>query len=117
MVTVDDVKELIRSFPEVTEAPHFEKLSFRVNKKILATLTPDGKLLTVKLSLIDQSAFSSFDKLIIYPVPNKWGAQGWTQINLEKIRKAMLKDAVTAAYCEVAPSRLSAPFREKYKRL
>lgn len=117
MVTVDYVQKLMLSFPEVSESPHFEKLSFRVGKKILATLTEDGEILTVKLSLIDQSAFSSFDKTIIFPVPNKWGVQGWTQIKLDKIKKTMLKDAVTAAYCAVAPAKLSAPFREKFDRL
>jgi hypothetical protein len=42
-----------------------------------------------------------FDKEIIYPVPNKWGLQGWTLIDLQKIKKPMLRDAVTTAYHEV----------------
>jgi hypothetical protein len=41
----------------------------------------------VKLSVIDQSVFCAFDKTIIYPVNNKWGKQGWTLVELKKIKK------------------------------
>lgn len=102
MVTIDTVKKIALSFPETNEQPHFEKISFRVGKKIFATLDTKNNLVCVKLSPIDQSAFSSFDLSVIYPVPNKWGAQGWTYINLKKVRKGMFVDAMTTAYRTVA---------------
>ena len=68
-------------------AVHFEKISFRVKKKIFATLSAQLSIACVKLSLVDQSVFCSIDQSIIYPVPNKWGLQGWTNINLAKIKK------------------------------
>ena len=98
------VREIALSFPETTEEPHFEKTSFRVKKKIFATLL--GNLLTIKLSVIDQDVFSLIDKTVIYPVPNKWGKQGWTNIELEKVDEEMLRDALKTAYCEVAPGKL-----------
>lgn len=64
----------------------------------------------VKLSAIEQSVFCAFDKTIIYPVPGVWGRQGATFINLQKIKPAMLKDALTAAWCHVAPKTLVAIF-------
>lgn len=64
------------------------------------------------LSKLDQSVFPAFDKTIIYPVPNKWGLKGATYIELKKVRKSMLKDALKVAYCTVAPKKLS----EKYQR-
>lgn len=64
----------------------------------------------VKLSLHDQSVFCAYDKTVIYPVPGGWGAKGATFIELKKVKKTMLKDAVTVAYCNVAPPGLS----EKY---
>ncbi len=50
------------------------------------------------LSEIDQSVFCAFDKSIIYPVPNKWGKQGATYVELTLVRKDTLKDALTQAY-------------------
>jgi hypothetical protein len=53
------------------------------------------------LSLVDQSVFCAFDKAVIYPVPNKWGKQGATFVELKKVRKTMLKDAMTQAHAKV----------------
>ena len=86
------------AFPEVAELPHLEKISFRVKKKIFATLSAQSNIASVKLSLVDQSVFCSIDQSIIYPVPNKWGLQGWTNINLAKIKKTMLHDILQTAY-------------------
>ena len=92
MINISEFKTLALSFPEVTEQPHFEKISFRTRKKIFATVSEGNSLACVKLSPIDQSVFCAFDKTIIYPVNNKWGKQGWTRVELKKIRKNMLKD-------------------------
>src|SRR5438132_11185808 len=102
MVDAKTFKQLVLSFPESEEQPHFEKTSFRVNKKIFATLSPDSHVACVKLSEIDESVFCAFDKTIIYPVDNKWGQQGWTLVDLNKVQKDMLKDLLTTAYNEVA---------------
>ena len=60
----------------------------------------------VKLSLVDQSVFCSFDKEIIFPVPGGWGRQGATFIRLGKVKKAMLSDALTTAWKTIAPPKL-----------
>lgn len=108
MVSIQTFRQITLSFPEVTEAPHFEKTSFRVSKKIFATLDVTNSQACIKLSLTDQDVFSVFDPTILFPVPNKWGKLGWTFINLQKIKKKMLTDALRAAYGEVAPARLFA---------
>jgi len=113
MITIAAFKKLALSFPEAVELPHFENQSYRVNKKIFVTLSEKNKRACVKLSEIDQSVFSVFDKSIVFPVPNKWGKQGWTFVELNKVRKEMLKDILTTAYCGVAPKRLTKDFLER----
>lgn len=103
MITESIFRELALSFPESTEAPHFEKTSFRVNNKIFATLDLKKSIACIRLTPIDQDVFSAFDKQIIYPVANKWGKQGWTLLELHKIRKDLFKDILSCAYCTVAP--------------
>ncbi len=107
MISIPQFKSIALSFPESEEHPHFENLAYKVKKKIFVTLNEKEKRACVKLSEIDQSTFCSFNKNIIYPVPNKWGKQGWTNINLQLIEKEMLTDAITTAYCTVAPKTLS----------
>ena len=113
MVNEKSFREMAMSFPEVTEQKHFDKTSFRVAKKIFATLDALNKQACVKFSEMDQDVFSAYDKDIIFPVPNKWGKLGWTNINLEKVPKKMLLDALATAYCEVAPKKLAALIAKK----
>ncbi len=107
MVTINTFRKLALSFPESTEEPHMDKTSFRVKKKIFATYDDIKKRACIKLSEIDQDVFSSTAKTAIFPVDNKWGKQGWTIIEMEEVHEAMFIDALTTAYCEVAPAKLA----------
>lgn len=100
------------SFPEAEEAPHFEKNSFRVRKKIFATLNEAENRATIKLSEIDQSVFCC-NEVLMFPVPNKWGKQGWTHINLNTIPEEMCLDALTKSYSEVALKKLLLTIKSK----
>lgn len=107
MVSVDHFIKLALSFESVEQLPHFEKTSFRVNKKIFATLDEKTKTVVLKFSEVEQSVFSAFDKTIIYPANGAWGKQGWTIVELSKVKKEVLKDALTTSYRNVAPKKLS----------
>lgn len=97
MVDTETFRQMALSLAGAEEKPHFEKASFRV-KKIFATLDEKNHRACLILSLIDQSVFSAFDNSIIYPVPNKWGLQGATFVELDKVRKTVLRDAMKKAY-------------------
>ncbi|MDZ4810899.1 MAG: MmcQ/YjbR family DNA-binding protein [Bacteroidota bacterium] len=112
MVSINTLRKLALSFPDNTEEPHFEKTSFKVKKKIFATYDDINKRACIKLSEIDQDVFSSADKTIIFPVDNKWGKQGWTLIEMSKVHRELFVDALTTAYCEVAPKKLSDKIRK-----
>lgn len=90
------------TFPDVKEEPHFDKISFRVRTCIFATLNEKESRATIKLSEADQDLLCLYDASVIYPVPNKWGKHGWTNINLKAVPKEMCLDALKAAYEWVA---------------
>lgn len=115
MVSIDTFRKLALSFPEATEEPHFEKISFRVKKKIFATYDDLNKRACIKLSEIDQDVFSSANRSIIFPVGNNWGKQGWTLIEMNKVHNELFADALTTAYCEVAPKKLADQIRPNDK--
>ncbi len=98
MITEAKFRKIALAFPGSSEQPHFEKTSFRVGSKIFATLSPENLRACVKLSPSDQSVFCLIDKEMIYPVPNKWGLQGWTNINLKKITTPILRDILGTAF-------------------
>ena len=107
MMSINAIRKLVNSFPEVTEEPHFEKIAFKVKKKIFATYDDVHKNLCVRLSAIDQDVFSSAEKKAIYPVKNAWGKKGWTIIELKAVNKSISLDALTTAYCTTAPLSLA----------
>ena len=110
MVTIETLRKLALSFPEATEEPHFEKTSFRVKKKIFATYDAVNKRACVKLTEVDQDVFSKDDN--IYPLDNKWGKQGWTIIEMKAVHNDLFADALTTAYCSVAPKKLADQVRQ-----
>ena len=98
MVSIETFRKLALSFDDSSEEPHFELTSFRVNKKIFATLNIEKKMVCLMLNELDQSVFITFDLSIIYPVPNKWGKKGATYVDLVKVSKSILKDGLAHAY-------------------
>jgi hypothetical protein len=105
-MTIKEFRHMALSFPGAIETPHFDRAAFKVvDKRIFATLHEESKTANLKLSEVDQSVFSSFDKTIVYPVPNKWGLQGWTTFELKKIPKTLMLDALDTAYKDVFKSK------------
>jgi hypothetical protein len=111
-MTIAQFTKLALSFDEAEEKPHFEKASYRVKNKIFATLNSKKMQVVLKLPLIEQSVFVDYNPKVIYPVPNAWGKQGWTIIELKKVHPDLFRDALTVAYCTVAPKKLAGKYRQ-----
>lgn len=111
MVSINFFRALALSFPEATEEAHFEKTSFRVKKKIFATYDEVNKRACVKLMEADQDVFCKGFKDSVFPVDNKWGKQGWTLVEMNKVRKDVFTDILTSAYCATAPKKLAEQVR------
>ena len=105
MATIDDVKKIVGEFSNVTQAPHFDTTAFKIKNKIFVTFHPLLNRITVKLSLVDQNVFSSYDAEMIHPVPNRWGSKGWTFGYLANMTKDLLQDLLHCAYQEVSQHR------------
>jgi predicted DNA-binding protein (MmcQ/YjbR family) len=103
-MTPNEFRELALSFPTAEEAPHFDRAAFKVTgKRIFATMLEKDHTANLKLTAVDQSVFCEYRKGV-YPVPNKWGMQGWTTFELKNVPKSMIRDAVLTAYQDVMNS-------------
>jgi predicted DNA-binding protein (MmcQ/YjbR family) len=102
MVTHDEFRELALSFPGTEEKPHFDRTAFKVSgKRIFATLHDENQTANLKLDPVIQPVFCSYGETAIYPVPNKWGLQGWTTFDLSIVPRELVLDALDAAYRDV----------------
>ena len=107
MVTPAVVRQLALSLPEAVELEHMGKASFRVRKKIFAVLHPEDKRVVLKLSAVDQSVFDDYDPAVFHPVEGGWGRQGWTVVELPKVKKEVFREALLSAWLGVAPKTLA----------
>ena len=97
MATGEMLRTLALKLEGTAEAPHFDRLAFRV-RRVYVTLAADRKTANFFFKPEEQEM-----KCAIYPeafmaLDNKWGAQGWTRAILAKLSKAELQAALEMAY-------------------
>lgn len=91
------LRRLALALEGAAEAPHFDRAAFRVDR-IFATLPPDGLTANLKLTPDEQALKCTVHPEAFAPVPNAWGAQGWTTVTLAAIGEDELSAALTMAW-------------------
>jgi hypothetical protein len=105
-MTPKKFRSLALALPEAHEEPHFERASFRVGKKIFATLTADGAQAMVRVR-----PYERIDALLKTYPDAFFSHGGWTERNgalgvvLKKADEAILKELLTDSWRSVAPKR------------
>jgi hypothetical protein len=113
MITEDIFTEMALSFTETKMERRGEVIRYLVCNKKFASIRFCKNRASVKLTLLDQDVFCSYNLEVMYPIPNVGGKHGWTHINLTNTPMEMCQDALTMAYCNVAPARLAALYAYK----
>ncbi len=110
MLTVDEVRELALAFDEAVELPHFHLTSFRIRKKIFATMDAEERLVMIALTPVEQSLFVDGDG--IRPVPGGWGLKGSTHFAIDRVRRDVFEHALRTAYRAKAPKSLARKYED-----
>ena len=113
-MTPKQLEKIALSLPEATEQPHFERRSFRVGKKIFATMTADGTEAMVRVSPKEQI------EALMETYPEVFFSYGgWTEKNgslgvrLEKVNADLMRGLVLESWKHVAPKRALALLSKK----
>lgn len=105
------LRKLALSLPEAHEAPHFERTSFRVGKKIFATMTGDGREAMVKLASLDDVEDLLASQPAVFFSYGTWTTRnGALGVRLAKVTPTMMRQLVTGAWKSIAPKRALAVF-------
>src|SRR5262245_57065676 len=115
MATGDDLRRIALSLEGTTEAPHFDRVAFKV-KRIYATLAPHGKTANLMFSLDEQEWRCGRAPQAFAPVPGGWGRMGYTTTTLSALDESELKDALTTAWRMALPQKKPAKSRQKVAR-
>jgi hypothetical protein len=108
-MTAAQMRKLALSMPDAEEKSHFGNPDFRVNNRIFAGLSADGKRGTLKLTPEIQATALEAKPGAFTPAQGAWGRSGWTYVTLAKIETAELVGLVEEAWRLVAPKRASKP--------
>ena len=107
-MTANEFRELALSFPEAIKSAHMRHPDFRVGGRIFATLGyPDEDSAMVKLSSDDQKEFVRTNPELFQPAKGAWGRQGSTIVYLPAATLDIVREALSAAWRNIAPKRLS----------
>ena len=110
-MTPEAVRRIALALPGAREAPHFERTSFRVGKRIFATLTRDGREAMVMVPSPDD-----LEGLLSSHPGTFFSYGGWTAkygalgVRLSKVGAGMMRQLVTGAWKSVASKRAVADF-------
>src|SRR5215471_5563591 len=103
-MTGNEFRSLALSLPQATESAHMGHPDFRVRGKIFATLGhPRTGWGMVKLTPQQQEQFIQAEPDGFQPAPGAWGARGCTNVRLRTVNKAILREALLAAWRNTAP--------------
>jgi hypothetical protein len=97
MATGKRLRELALKLEGTTEAPHFDRAAFKA-RRIFVTLAGDEKTANFTFTPEEQEMKCAMYPEAFSPIPNKWGANGWTTAVLAKLSEAELKAALDMAY-------------------
>ncbi len=107
-MTTTEFRRMALGLPEAIESAHMDHPDFRVGGKIFATLGYPAKGWgMVKLTPRQQAAFVESEPEAFVPVNGAWGRRGATCVYLRLVRKTSVRKALTAAWANTAPKRLS----------
>jgi hypothetical protein len=112
-MTTNDFRHLALALPETAEQSHMDHPDFRVGGTIFGTLGyPEKGWGMVKLTPEQQHYFSKADPDAFVPVKGAWGRRGATSVHLKSVGKDALRKALSAAWRNTAPKRLTQQFPE-----
>lgn len=96
-------RRLALSMPGASEQPHFDRTSFRVGKRIFATMTQDGREAMVPVHPVERCLL-----LIEADSEAFFGHGGWTArlgslgVRLQRVNTELLRELVQQAWQRVA---------------
>lgn len=102
MATVRDFHRIAESLEGTTTARHFDRTAFKV-ARIYATLPVDEKSANLLFSPLDQDRYCTDEPEGFAPVPGGWGRMGYTTVTFAKVKVAVLRRAMEAAWARAQP--------------
>jgi hypothetical protein len=108
-------RQLALDLPGATEGSHMGHADFRVGGKVFASLgpAPEEAWGMVKVGAEQQAVLVRGEPEVFRPATGAWGRSGCTMVTLRAARVAVVKEALSRAWRNVAPKSMLRAFEEE----
>ena len=106
-MTAEQFRTLALALPGAFESAHMGHPDFRVGRKIFATLGPEEEWGMVKLAPEEQRSYVVAAAGAFEAFNGAWGRKGATKVHLAGAEAAIVREALIAAWRNIAPKRLA----------
>jgi hypothetical protein len=104
-VTAQQARELALALDNASEAPHFDRTSFRTPRRIFATLAEDGEDMNFMFDHALQEFYCERAPDAFAPVSGGWGRMGATRCLLAVVDRETFHGALMAAHARASQPR------------
>ncbi len=104
LATGDDLRRIALSLEGTSEAPHFDRIAFRV-ARTFATLAADRQSANLKFPPEEQEFKCLLAPEAFAPLAGGWGRRGWTLARLAALEEAELRAALEIAWRGAQPTK------------
>ena len=116
-MNTNEFRELALRFPETTELSHMGHPDFRIGGKIFATVGAKEGWGMAKLTPEQQETFLRSYPAVFEPASGAWGRGGATMIRLAEADELTVRQALIAAWRNIAPKRVIREYDENLSGL
>jgi hypothetical protein len=104
VITAAALRKHALSLADAHEEPHFDRASFRVGKKIFATMTADGKEAMVKVQPREKvEALLAAEPEVFFSYGGWTTKNGSLGVKLTKVDAKLMRELVTLSWESIAP--------------
>ena len=112
-MTLDQLRKILLSYPDVQEAPSYGTPGFRVRKKLLARINDKENALVLKVADLDeQEALILANPRVFFTTPHYEG-HPYVLARMNKVRRADIEEVFEAAWRATASKKTVAAFDQQ----
>jgi len=103
MISLESYRAAALALADVSEVEHFGMLAFQRGKTRFAAFDPKKGVLSLRLPLTDSVRADGIVRGVLEPAPGKYGAEGWTNVDLERLEWAEFSGLLETAHAGATP--------------
>jgi hypothetical protein len=109
-MTLEQLRKILLSYPDVHEAPSYGTPGFRVRKKLLARINPRENALVLKVADLDEQEALMLANPKVFFITSHYEGHPYVLAHMDEMRRVDIEDVFEAAWRAAASKKTVAAF-------